>query len=255
LRADSLRLCAAAGLAVLLGTSLPATRAAAQTPATSDGRPSASDVAGAIEKLRADPNLAENGKIHVLQWRQPTRGTMPGWLKWIVGLFRWLAQSARALVWMTVALLAGLLVVFIIRMIRARGRAEAAGRLLTPTHVQNLDIRPESLPDDIGAAARALWDRNERRAALALLYRGLLSRLAHVHAVPIRASTTEGACLTLAAAHLTDARHAYVSWLVRVWQRSVYGGQEADTTTVHALCSGFAPALDPSPAAAAQTSA
>ena len=61
-----------------------------------------------------------------------------------------------------------------------------------------------AFPPDIGAAARALWDRGEHRAALALLYRGMLSRLAHVHRVPIRDSSTEGDCLALAASHLTE---------------------------------------------------
>ena len=56
---------------------------------------------------------------------------------------------------------------------------------------------------DIGAAARVLWDRGDHRAALALLYRGMLSRLAHVHRIPIRDSSTEGDCLALAASHLT----------------------------------------------------
>ena len=56
---------------------------------------------------------------------------------------------------------------------------------------------PRSLPADIGAAARALWDRGERRAALALLYRGLLSRLVHVHRLPIRDSRPKATALRL----------------------------------------------------------
>jgi hypothetical protein len=113
-----------------------------------------------------------------------------------------------------------------------------------PTHVRDLDIRPESLPSDIGAAARQLWDSGEHRAALALLYRGLLSRLAHVHKVPIRDSTTEGDCLSLAVQHVDETRHAYVAQLVRTWQRAVYGGAEPDTATVHALCDAFGRTLD-----------
>jgi hypothetical protein len=106
--------------------------------------------------------------------------------------------------------------------------------------VQSLDIRPESLPDDIGAAARGLWDGGEHRASLALLYRGMLSRLAHVHRVPIRDSSTERDCLTLAANHLTPAACNYASFLVRVWQQSVYGGENAQPATLHQLCDDFA---------------
>lgn len=251
-RTDSL---AGAPCAILV-TLLLAMPGHAQAPAAPQSgrsdRPDAPSIARAIEQVKADPNLATERKIRMLQWREPARqARLPGWLRWMLGLVEWLAQSARALVWVAAAVLAGFLAVFIIRIVRARADARAGGRLDTPTHVQDLDIRPESLPADIGATARALWDRGERRAALALLYRGLLSRLAHVHAVPIRDSTTEGACLTLAAAHLTEDRHEYVSRLVRVWQRSVYGGQETDTTAIYALCTGFGPALDPAPATGA----
>jgi hypothetical protein len=241
-------------LSVILLTLLVTMPAHAQAPASPGdgrpGRPDAASITRAIEQVKADPNLATERKIHWLQWRKEQSKPMPGWLRWLLGLAQWIEQQGRALVWVSAAVLAAFLAVFITRVLRTRSDARAAGRL-TPTHVQDLDIRPESLPADIGAAARALWDRGEHRAALALLYRGLLSRLAHVHAVPIRDSTTEGACLTLAATHLTEERHEYVSRLVRVWQRSVYGGQDAETSAVYALCLGFGPALDPAPATGA----
>jgi hypothetical protein len=140
---------------------------------------------------------------------------------------------------------------YIYRVVRARVARPAAGEFVAPTHVQDLDIRPESLPDDIGAAARGLWDRGDHRAALALLYRGLLSRLAHAHRVPIRDSSTEGDCLALASTHLDRARQEYVSRLVRLWQQTVYGHESAETTVVYGLCDGFAPALDAAAAAEA----
>jgi hypothetical protein len=113
--------------------------------------------------------------------------------------------------------------------------------------VQDLDIRPGSLPDDIGSAAFALWNRGEVRAALALLYRGMLSRLAHAHGIPIRHSTTEGECLALAASHLRDDRTAYVSRVVSVWQCAVYGGNDPASDEVLGLCQGFGAALDGAP--------
>jgi hypothetical protein len=145
--------------------------------------------------------------------------------------------------WGAVVVLAGLLVVFIIRMARA-GSGSHPMPFVAPTHVRDLDIRPESLPDDLGGAARALWDRGEHRAALALLYRGMLSRLAHVHRVPIRDSTTEGDCLMLAACHLAQPPCEYASRLVSVWQRYVYAGQDIQAARVYVLCDDFAAALD-----------
>jgi hypothetical protein len=202
-------------------------------------------IARAIEGVKADPNLATERTIRTLKWKtQRQRMEVPGWLQWLSGLIEWFNQSARVLAWLWVVVLVALLAVFVVRMVRGRTPQGAAARFIAPTHVRDLDIRPETLPADIGAAARQLWDRGEHRAALALLYRGLLSRLAHVHEVPIRDSSTEGDCLLLAAAHLPPARHEYVAQLIGVWQRAVYGHQRAQTAVVHALCDQFTTALD-----------
>jgi len=157
------------------------------------GAPDQAQIARAIAKVKADPNLATERTMRTLKWAgksQPQSNSAPVYLAWLIQFFGWLAQSARVLVWAGVALLAGLLAVYLVRLIRARGPATKINRAMAPTHVQDLDIRPESLPDNIGAAARALWDTGEHRAALSLLYRGVLSRLVHVHNVPIRDSST-----------------------------------------------------------------
>lgn len=211
--------------------------------------PGPAEIARAIDAVKADPNLATERTIKLLRWRGSTEAKPPGspaWLAWIAGLFLWLEQSARLLVWCAAVVLAGVLVVYIIRVVRVRGGPRRDESFVAPTHVQDLDIRPETLPQDVGAAARVLWDRGEHRASLALLYRGLLSRLAHVHRVPIRDSSTEGDCLALSAAtHLTPGKHEYASRLVRVWQRAVYGREDVQTAIVHVLCDDFASALDP----------
>jgi len=134
--------------------------------------------------------------------------------------------------------------VYLLRLVRRRQLSARETRFVAPTHVRSLDIRPETLPSDIGAAARSLWDAGNHRAALALLYRGLLSRLTHVHSVPIRESSTEGDCLALAAKHLTVSKREYTARLIHVWQLSVYGGEDIQSASVRALCDDFAPALD-----------
>jgi len=205
--------------------------------------PTDAEVGRAIDTVKADPNLSTTRQIKTLRWKDraaPRPTDQPAWILWIVGLFRWFNQAARVVVWFAAALAAGFLGVFIYRIVQAHGGPPATDGFVAPTHVQDLDIRPESLPSDIGSAARLLWDRGEHRAALALLYRGLLSRLAHVHRVPIRDSTTEGDCLALAATHLDGRRHSYALRLVRVWQRTVYAHQPANTPLVYDLCDGVA---------------
>jgi Domain of unknown function (DUF4129) len=213
------------------------------------GRPTREQITAAIEKLKADPNLGVEKKTRELR-RNNTGETksqpsdLPQWLRWIGDAFAWLASTARALLWVAGILLAALLAVYIKRFVESRTERSMPVKFSTPTHVRDLDIRPQSLPDDIGRAALGLWERGEHRAALALLYRGLLSRLAHVHGVPIRDSSTEGDCLTLAATHLPEARSAYAGRLIRVWQRAVYGKTEPMPEEMQSLCAGFAAAVD-----------
>jgi hypothetical protein len=220
---------------------------AAATPALpADEAPSREQVDRAVEAVKADPNLASSKTVTRLVWdskgeekkaRKPS--SWPSWLRWNGELFSWIAQTSQMLFWLLIAALVGVIVVFLVRLFAARSGMSRGKDFIAPTHVQDLDIRPESLPDDIGAAARQLWDRGDRRAALALLYRGLLSRLAHSWQVPIRDSSTEGDCLVLAARVIEPHRLDYATRLVRTWQRAIYGGLEVETAVIHELCAGF----------------
>ena len=209
--------------------------------------PTTSEISQALEKVKRDPNLATERTIRMLRWQESgNKSAQPdlAWFAWIMSLFRWMGQSARLLVWGSAFALAAWIVIYVMRAVAARQALPAAETFVAPTHVRDLDIRPESLPADIGASARRLWDRGDHRAALALLYRGLLSRLTHVHRVPIRDSSTEGDCLSLAAGHAPQASSRYTSRLVVVWQSAVYGGADTTSAIVHALCDDFAGALD-----------
>ena len=240
--------CALAALACAVpawsaGQEMPAAAAAESTSTAITDR----DITLAVEKVRADPNLATERRIRMLKWvkAEEEKKKDLSWLKWLGELFGWFARNGRFLFWGVLAVLAALLVVYLWRLVRAYGLPERSRRVDVPSFVRDLDIRPESLPADIGAAARKLWDAGEHRSSLALLYRGLLSRLVHAYNVPIRDSSTEGDCLVLASKHLVgEERKIYVTSLVRVWQRAVYGGEDIPTESVYALCDDFARALD-----------
>lgn len=218
-----------------------------------DSVPTQTEVDRAVETVKKDPNLAAEKSIRTLRWegsddeeeKPKERSThWPSWLGWLGDLFGWIGQASQMLVWLLLAALVGLLALLVARMVRGSHFEKRGVRFVAPTHVQDMDIRPESLPPDIGAAARELWDRGDHRAALALLYRGLLSRLAHVHEIAIRDSSTEGDCLALAAHKLDPVRVAYVTQLIRTWQRFTYGGVAVETAVVHELCAAFAMNLD-----------
>ncbi len=245
-----LMLAAVVALAVL--------RSDAQPGAPTPGEPLArEEVRKALDKVENDPNLAPERTVNMLRFKDPEPVTDEPWwwrwansaARWFRGLFYWLAASGRLVVWVVGALLAVLLVVYLVRLVRARGLPRVPKTFAAPSHVRDLDIRPESLPDDVGAAALALWQSGEHRAALALLYRGLLSRLVHAHSVPIRASSTEGECLALARPRLDERSARYAARLVDTWGAAVYGGLEPGADVVRALCGEFAVALDRDPVA------
>jgi hypothetical protein len=236
--------------ACLLGAALFLVTLAVPPAAAQDQRPaeiSREEIEASIAFVMSDPNLGSERKMNMLRWRDTGQRSRkpPGWMSWIAGFFGWTMQSARYLMWAGLVFLAAWLAVYLTRAFRNREKAgEASEAFVAPTHVRNLDIRPESLPPNIGKAARALWDRGEHRAALSLLYRGLLSRLAHVHRVPIKDSTTEGDCLLLLPGRVPPPTSDYSARLVDAWGGFVYGGTEAPATAIHELCDGFAGALD-----------
>ena len=204
--------------------------------------PDATEVSKALQQVKADPNLSPHRTARTLKWagkQEERRRVTPGWLQWTVGLFQWIGSVSRVLFWAVILLLLGLLGLFILRT-ASRFRYDGRTRVPdAPTHVRELDIRPESLPRDIGATALQLWERNDHRGALALLYRGLLSRLVHGHGVPIRESSTEADCLTLAVPRLDASAASYTAGLVRVWQHAIYGAREPASEEMRMLCTRF----------------
>jgi hypothetical protein len=234
---------------VVLVATAPVTPLRAQQPVRTDGeaQPDEAAIAAALARVKADPSLSSEQTIRMLRWKDSsttTRTESPSWFAWLRDLFRWVDQSARVLMWCVIAGLVGLLAFYLARVMYRHSPSSRDEAFVVPTHVRDLDIRPEALPADIGAAARQLWDRGEHRLALALLYRGLLSRLAHVHQVPIRDASTEGDCLALAVQHVPQRRYDYAARLVQAWQRFVYGRLDVQSETVYRLCDEFGPALD-----------
>lgn len=221
-------------------------RTAAAAEDSASGAIQNTEILEAVKKLKADPDLATTRQVRTLRWvddDEEEKRDRSNWFEWIGDLFGWIAEVSRVLVWAIIALLVALLALYLVRFANTFKGERRDANTAAPTHVRDLDIRPESLPDDIGAAAWTLWERGEHRNALSLLYRGLLSRLVHEHAVPIRDSTTEGDCLALAERHLPTDRHAYITRLIRTWQRAVYGGEDPQGPEMRALCDEFAAAL------------
>ncbi len=228
-------------LALMAGTVHAAD--AASAPTTEMTR---EQVSREVEALRQDPTLSGKRKEKTLRFKDQDSAkkkpdTKPdGTWRWLLDFARWMSEAGRVAVWVVAAVLVALLLVGLRHWMRVRAGAvkgSLAGPM--PSHVRDLDIRPESLPDRIGEAAAVLWKKGEHRAALSLLYRGALSRLVHQHQVPVRAASTEGECLALAARRLAPERSAYFGRLVQAWQLAVYGARLPDDDSVLLLCREF----------------
>jgi hypothetical protein len=129
----------------------PASRPALGTPITSD------EIRAAAAKLRANPDLGGERKFRSLRWTQsraPDRPQKPP--PWIEGLFEYLGQTGSVLIWVAGAIAAAIAVIWAYRTFKARTPVLEPMPVPSPTRTTvEMDIRPESLPDDIGAAALA----------------------------------------------------------------------------------------------------
>jgi len=156
--------------------------------------------------------------------------------------FSLLASIVRALV-----IAAGIgAVAWLLYRYRHRIAAFGGGRAapMAATEVGGLDIRAESLPDDVTGSVRALWAEGRRRAALALLYRATLSRLVTEDGLVLSQGNTEGDCLRLAASaereqRLSQGRMQVTADATRMWLDGAYADRWPDTGTVMARCGAW----------------
>jgi hypothetical protein len=206
---------------------------------------SRAEVAAAADRLRADPNLGGTETVKALRWSRagaprPDAPT-PAWVR---GLFDFLSQFSSVLLWVAGAVAAAIAIVWSARVLTARAPAGSIPAPPVVSRLRDIDLRPESLPDDVGAAALALFEAGRSREALSLMYRAALSRAVHRHHVRIGESFTEGEVLRAVNSTLDPPRAAYISEIIAVWQRVVYAGEAVLHERFARLCRTFAPTLD-----------
>ncbi|MBS0308449.1 MAG: hypothetical protein JSS58_05710 [Proteobacteria bacterium] len=128
----------------------------------------------------------------------------------------------------------------------------------TATEIAGLDIRPESLPPDVPAAVRRLWREGRQRAALALLYRATLSRLANEDGLLLTKGATENDCLRLANrantnGRLDASRVRVTADATGLWLGGAYGNHWPDDAALEAICVDWQVTFAPAAAEAEQS--
>jgi len=158
--------------------------------------------------------------------------TRKGWdLDWLRAVGYALAKAGEVLLWLGAGALLAYALWWASRMLPGfRGPPPEPYR--APAALFGMDLAPEKLPADIGAAAAALAREGKLREALGLLYRGALSELVHKRGVQLLASHTEGEAVRL-------AKVPYFGELVDAWQQCAYARRLAQADDVVRLANDY----------------
>ncbi len=165
---------------------------------------------------------------------QPDRSESP-FIAFLSRIFGFIAEFG---LWI---LLAALIVFVILRVSqwrlplleRLRKRSAAAAMRVED------DVVPETLPDDVVGAARALFARGAVRAAMSLLYRGACAGLPLRAGVTLTPGATEAEILRQIRAIEDGAVRAALVDVVRSWQRTAYAADQPDAAGFEAIAARY----------------
>ncbi len=234
----------AKNLAVMIGTAaLAACFCLAPAPvqaADSTAAAEASTARKAIDTVLADPVFGKKSEEKEWRWRpddkpkEKTKGDSR-WAEWLLSLVENASRILKVLVWVgALALAVGLLYLIVRYYERWRGGRQPATQ--APDVLFGLDVRPESLPDDIAGAARAAMASGRFEAALSLLYRGALVTLIHRARVEFRPGDTEADCRRRIAGRLERAAGDYFAALLDAWRTTAYARRPPQPAAIEMLC-------------------
>lgn len=111
-----------------------------------------------------------------------------------------------------------------------------------PETLFGLDLREESLPDNVAQQAMLLYQQQDYRAAMALLYRATLAYLVRHYKFDLKQGATEGDCLTLVTKELSLPSQNEVDYfieLTRAWQQTAYAHRIVSLEQMELLCKNW----------------
>jgi hypothetical protein len=200
----------------------------------------AKDPAREIKAVLAGPDFGSTRDVGSWRYipdqeREQSRANL-GWLK------RWfdlVAHASQFIAWAATAIALIALLRFALLTWGRDARTQPQG-WRAPEVLFGLAIAPQSLPDDLPAAARALAVTGDVRGALSLLYRGTLSQLVHRHELRLSEGDTEHDTLRRAAMVLGSDASALFARLVQAWQLAAYAARPIPPDTAVQLCNDWA---------------
>lgn len=194
-----------------------------------------------IDEVMRAPEFERYRDVDTWRWKgspaDPLRRDPPAWLK---GLASVLAETARAAAWILAIIAIGALVWFLRRFTGSDAEPDPDAAYSAPAVVAGMDVRPETLPEDVPDEARRLLARGAMRESLSLLYRGALSALIHRYGVELRGSFTENDCLRASEPVLDEQASDYFVRLVTDWRACAYADHSPGNREVEALIATWA---------------
>jgi len=167
---------------------------------------------------------------------------LPEWLaRLLAGLLRAVAASIEIIL-IAAALAAVGYLVHRYRKEIARFAGRAAARSpaeSAPGTLFDLDLRYESLPENVAEAVLRAWRRGSRRDAYGLLYRATLAELIEHHGLEFRSGYTERDCVSVAYAGASRDCADYFADLTRQWQLLAYAHRMPSDEVVESLCAAW----------------
>jgi len=216
-----------------------------------------------IKEVIADPVFNRMKELETLKYTGPKDKDDKTDLKdsqsWLTDMFE---SIGNAIAFIFEVGLWVLLLVAIFLLIKYRDRLNLGFGFKTqeplsemPDMLFGLDLREESLPDDVTAQALQFFHEHNYRAALALLYRATLAYLVKHYEFSLEQGATEGDCLELVTHKLTLPSESEVNYfieLTRAWQLTAYGHRDIPAEQMEQLCLNWSAYYQNKPSAADQ---
>ena len=181
------------------------------------------DPAAEIANILKDPQFGHSetrNRIKFIGPRWQPGPSEPTDFSWIEALGRFLAEISRGAAWTAGAIAIAFALYYLAKYVRVHGFGPV--RRARPDFLFGMDVRPESLPDDVAGVALDLAQAGRLREALSLLYRGCLVRFIE-EGIEFQKGDTEGDCTRRVDAAAAPGRRAYFRRIVDSWQELAYG--------------------------------
>lgn len=174
----------------------------------------------------------------------------------VTPFFEFIANIFRVvpvLVWIALGLLIAYVIYYFRDALATIGyRQNKKADTVVPDVMFGLDLRKESLPQDVPAEVSRLWQQGEHREAIGLLYRATLSGLIHRFSYEFYDGYTEQECAAIVHARSVQEQtiqkrsaqeqgvgklSVYVQRLTHMWQSVAYAHRLPEDSQVMGLCS------------------